>query len=469
MGDIASGISSITSGVSSALTPQNNFSAQAPVNVGALNGQIATSQGNFNQNYQNQNQLAQQLQAQSMGQGPNPAQALLQQGTNNAIQQNAGMLASQKGINPALAARLGSQNAASQSQQAAGQGAVMSAEQQQGAQTGLANLYGTIGNQNLQNVATSGNLVNTGSLGAQGLNAGVSAQNAAANQNTMGGLLNGGGASMLAMIAKGGFVPQKLADGGITNPLSGDVTSGSYDPNSFNFVGTDGTQWGMPQLPPSSGLTPSLNSTPAFPTSAPDQLPGLGQVSSQSVGDISNGSSQGNKPQQQIIPANNASQDIANKILASAGVNIMPAGNTASKNGPGGESSNQSTQKGIAQLLPLAAMALSKGGKVLPFHLAHVASVYHGKPDLQAQGGKVPGQAKVQGDSYANDTVPTMLSPGELVIPRTVMNAKDPVKAGSDFIAQELAKSGKYAGDDNKDFHSALKQAMGARMKNGSN
>lgn len=39
-------------------------------------------------------------------------------------------------------------------------------------------------------------------------------------------------------------------------------------------------------------------------------------------------------------------------------------------------------------------------------------------------GGKVPGKASVAGDSLANDKVPAMLSPGEVVIPRT--KVKDP-------------------------------------------
>jgi hypothetical protein len=39
-------------------------------------------------------------------------------------------------------------------------------------------------------------------------------------------------------------------------------------------------------------------------------------------------------------------------------------------------------------------------------------------------GGHVPGQAEVSGDSPKNDTVPAMLSPGEYVVPRT--QAKSP-------------------------------------------
>lgn len=37
-----------------------------------------------------------------------------------------------------------------------------------------------------------------------------------------------------------------------------------------------------------------------------------------------------------------------------------------------------------------------------------------------SEGAVVPGQAQVKGDSLANDKVPTMLSPGEIVVPRSV-------------------------------------------------
>ena len=44
-----------------------------------------------------------------------------------------------------------------------------------------------------------------------------------------------------------------------------------------------------------------------------------------------------------------------------------------------------------------------------------------------AEGGVVPGKATVFGDSYKNDTVPALLSPGEVVIPRSKM--QDPANA----------------------------------------
>lgn len=58
-------------------------------------------------------------------------------------------------------------------------------------------------------------------------------------------------------------------------------------------------------------------------------------------------------------------------------------------------------------------------------------------------GGYVPGKAAVAGDSKQNDTVPAMLSPGEVVIPRSVMQSQDPAKGAAAFVAAVLAKNGK--------------------------
>lgn len=57
-------------------------------------------------------------------------------------------------------------------------------------------------------------------------------------------------------------------------------------------------------------------------------------------------------------------------------------------------------------------------------------------------GGKVPGKAEVAGNSYKNDTVSAKLSPGEVVIPRSVMNSDDPVAASAKFVQAVLAKQG---------------------------
>ncbi len=55
-------------------------------------------------------------------------------------------------------------------------------------------------------------------------------------------------------------------------------------------------------------------------------------------------------------------------------------------------------------------------------------------------GGGVPGKPKFPGNNYANDTVKAKLSPGEVVIPNSIMQSADPIKASADFIANIIAK-----------------------------
>lgn len=57
-----------------------------------------------------------------------------------------------------------------------------------------------------------------------------------------------------------------------------------------------------------------------------------------------------------------------------------------------------------------------------------------------SDGGKVPGKAEVPGDSRVNDTVPTMLSPGEIVIPRSIVDHPDAAKLAAEFVKHELGK-----------------------------
>lgn len=58
-------------------------------------------------------------------------------------------------------------------------------------------------------------------------------------------------------------------------------------------------------------------------------------------------------------------------------------------------------------------------------------------PYAYSQGGHVPGKAQVSGDSSKNDNVVAMLSPGEIVIPRSA--AKNP-KLAKEFIDQIMKK-----------------------------
>lgn len=69
---------------------------------------------------------------------------------------------------------------------------------------------------------------------------------------------------------------------------------------------------------------------------------------------------------------------------------------------------------------------------------AHLSGAF--KP--MREGGAVPGKAKVAGNSYANDTVKAELSPGEIVLPRSVTQSQDPVGNAAKFVQAVMAKHG---------------------------
>ena len=204
----------------------NKFSASAPaINQQNLSPWLNTAQSTVMGNIGDQQALAQQLQNQANGQGPNPAQAQYQQNVNQNAQMQAGAIASQRGINPGLAARLIANNAANANQNAAGTAAVNQATQQQAALGQEANVYNNIGSQAAANQSTiqgaqanQNNAINTGQLGAQQINAGVSGENAGAANQLAGGLISGGSAALASSLgpaaaaaARGGEVPGKAS------------------------------------------------------------------------------------------------------------------------------------------------------------------------------------------------------------------------------------------------------------------
>jgi len=56
------------------------------------------------------------------------------------------------------------------------------------------------------------------------------------------------------------------------------------------------------------------------------------------------------------------------------------------------------------------------------------------------KGGKVAGKAKIKGNSYSNDKVPALLSPGEIVLPRSVTQSDEPIEKSKKFVSAVMAK-----------------------------
>jgi len=162
----------------------------------AAAGQVGAGTSALEEARKQQMGLAGALQQQYAGTGPSAAQGMLQRGSEEAIKRSAGALASQRGINPALAQRLASQQAAEQTQQAAQSGAILKAQESQAALGGLQNVYGQMGQQALGQYGTAQQ-----ALSAQ------EASNQRMTGQLVGGAMQGLGALAGKFFAEGGVVP----------------------------------------------------------------------------------------------------------------------------------------------------------------------------------------------------------------------------------------------------------------------
>lgn len=169
--------------------------------------------------------------------------------------------------------------------------------------------------------------------------------------------------------------------------------------------------------------------------------------------------------------SNTAQQNSANEAIAAVNAKDTAGAISGLVGGVGGA------------ILPKPAAAY--GGQV-PSHLAEMQQYYHGGkvdamvspgekwvPPQQAQavakgekslaevGETIKGKAQVQGDSSKNDTKSKKLEEGGIVIPRSVMQSKDPVKEGTKFLLKALKEHGGHK--EESDFHGALKKAIASR------
>jgi hypothetical protein len=411
--------------VSSLFGANNDYNATGAQNLantnysGALASALASA-GGANSPQSNQQRLAQMLMQQAQGNGPSVAQNQLNQTTNANNQAAAGMLGSTRGINPALAARMILQNNAANNQNAAGQAATLRAQEQLGAAGQLGNALGTQRGQDISTVGTIGGLQNTqnanqiqNALGTQQINAGISGQNATTNGSIVGGIL-GGGASAIAGMASGGG--GKWRGGAIGYADGGEVTDQEKVADTNQVTGI-----AMPQAPVEAS---PISAPPIAPTTAATPPPAYAPM--------------------------------------------FTVGNTASIPGLMGSATSfagENPGAGIAG--GLTAGARAAGSLISKYGMAAAA----------AHGGPVPGKASVQGDSPTNDTVPTMLSPGEVVLPRSVTGAKNSPEKAKEFM--EALKKQREPKDDEgygkvlraqRMLHERLaaveKYCMGGKVKN---
>lgn len=343
--------------------------------LGAANNLNASLTPGVNQGANTQNTLTQQLQAEALGQGPNPAQTALNQNTGQNIAQAAALAASTRGAgtNAGLIAQNAANTGAQTQQTSIGQEATQEAQQQLNAQNALQNLAATqVGQgttatqlqnqtqQNEQNILQGANTAaNNAAVSSQNninaTNAAVAAGNQQANQNILSGIGQGinslGGA--IGLFAEGGEVPEHIQQ-----------MAEIYHPQALSWQ--------------NSSINPGQ-----IQETAPLQIP---QIQAKPTTFIPSLAKKKN-PDEGEPPAPDLSADNS----------IPPPPDLTS----------------VAPAVPPT--ALHSGGAVE-------------REKKYVKGGKLPGKPKINHDAYSNDTVKAKLTPGEGVIDIDTM--KDPGKLG---------------------------------------
>jgi len=389
------GAGGLFGGIDESLGVNNTFRAGDPnITRQDLLPQISQARQSQADVYGQQQALANALLAQSQGQGPDPAQAMLNQATGQNVSNQAALMAGARGANanPALIAKLAAQQGAAAQQASIGQGAGLQAQYQIAVQDALAKQQQAMANQALQQeslrqgaLAAENTALTAGSLGAQQINANVAGQNATTRGTVAGGILSGI-ASVGSMLAsgmggmyEGGEVPH-MADGGL-------MGIANYATPGVMAVPT----WVNPMQENAAlkaGVADIMN----------PKRPGAGQPTA--LGGPQAGGA-------------------ADSFEMFKGKGTDP-GMAPSSIGPGAIDSFEGVGQGM--------MFASHGGQ------APVVM------DARA-GAKVPGRAQVQGDHIKNDTQPAVLSPGEIVIPRSIAQHENAPELAAKFV-EELKKNG---------------------------
>jgi hypothetical protein len=268
----------LSGGVGNAILGQNSFQANlAPTSntdySGAINNSSANSEagyGNFQNIQGQQQQTANQLQAESLGEGPNPAANELAQATGANVANQAALAAGQRGAssNAGLIARQAAQSGAGIQQNAAGQAATLNSQQQLAAQQQLEQQQANLASGNTQEQAANNQLFGAAS-GAQnaqnntavnnyaqmqGINSQIAQNNTNNLSNTIGGVFNGA-SSILSALAKGGVAGKDGYEHLHT-------VAKLYHPKHYDVGGSVSPVGGAPSIPQATGSIVGTASDP---------------------------------------------------------------------------------------------------------------------------------------------------------------------------------------------------------------
>ena len=408
----------------------------------ALQGQngIDNQSSVFNQ----QQGLADQFKGVANGTGPDPA--LAQYGINTAANTanqaalmaggrgssaNAGMMARQASNGGAANQQAQSANTATlqAQQQLAGMNALAGQQQamgqtagtQVGQQANATNNYATSTQNEQQNLLAAIAAQNNANIGMQSNINSANSNVAGINANNVGkGVMQGvGSAGQGIMTAAMGATGGKIKSDSIGNNPKMMADGGTVAPNQGNYINKfmQGSQ--------------AQSSNPAFGSQAgaDEAMSGFGNAVGTSIG---NGikklfspstpmTDQGFKDPTQGDQFGSGAKDFSGNAISA------PSIGSAGKFAKGGK---------------VPAM-VSAGEKYLSPSQAQ--KVLQGKEN-PLNGKTFQGHAKVKGDSLENDTIPTTLEEGGCVIPRSVLQSKEPMREAIKFVhahMNKMAKGGK--------------------------
>jgi hypothetical protein len=469
----------------------------------ALNAQVGltntlTPQAQTGVNAQNQI-LGQELGIAS-GTGPNPALAQLAQTTGQNVNQEAALLAGQRGAgaNPGLAARNIATAGTQAEQQAAGEGATLAAQQEIAAQNNAANLAGTeigqtqnattalnTGQQNEQNIlqGANSNYNNT----AAGMQSNINSVNAQNNRGILGGITSGLSSLTGGLFEKGGEVGKdgeipkvpahakhkldfvhKMTKMGLdhfdsggaisANPLVGAITN--------NGMASQPQGPGYTQVAPVAAASIAQPSQESGPTLADEAAKGFKSGQAWKTNRQTKLGTSEDSTDAAITGSNNPlvlnKQATAMPVSSDNSSFIDPNDTTATITQ--GDSGYQNAAHGgtIWDMHPSQHAQISAnhfnnyfgGGEtkkveamVSPgeryWNPEEVEMIKHGADPMKV-GKVIPGKDKVPGkDSLKNDTVPATLEEGGVVNPLHVEKTKNSDKARL-FVLKSLRATGKH-------------------------
>lgn len=263
-------------------------------------------------------------------------------------------------------------------------------------------------------------------MGAQGAAAGVGADLSSA-------------APLLALGAKGGKVPspQRFAGGGSPAPGSGTTQLNVVDPTA----------------PKSKAGQYFSNSNDNLADPNSNALRVGSKQLGQGIGGMFGSSMPVKNPNSPSAPEGS---DTMSQVQAMAPQgNLVPTNDELGVTGPSQGDIIESSLTSMSQNPDLAqaggSREFAKGGKVpalvspgeIRIHAKDVKKVAEGKKSPMS-GEKIPGKAVVKGakNSYANDTVPKTLNEGDIILPRSVTQSKNPHWAAHQFVSAIMAKQG---------------------------